>query len=75
MAGNSWLGMSQWYIAAETPPHLTCIAPLEGGGDVIREDLCRGGILNLGFMSTIQNTLRGKAVSFLTCIIDLFLIM
>ncbi|KAL1869038.1 hypothetical protein Plec18167_008041 [Paecilomyces lecythidis] len=60
MAGNSWLGMSQWYIAAETPPHLTCIAPLEGAGDVIREDLCRGGILNLGFMSTIQNTLRGR---------------
>ena len=30
MYGNSSLAMSQWWIAAEQPPHLTCIAPWEG---------------------------------------------
>ncbi|GAB1216248.1 hypothetical protein ATERTT37_005457 [Aspergillus terreus] len=60
LAGNSWLAMSQWFIAAERPPHLTCIAPLEGASDVVREDLFRGGIWSLGFMSTIQSTLRGR---------------
>ncbi|KAG2419537.1 hypothetical protein HFD88_004333 [Aspergillus terreus] len=60
LAGNSWLAMSQWFIAAERPPHLTCIAPLEGASDVVREDLFRGGIWSLGFMSAIQSTLRGR---------------
>lgn len=52
--------MSQWFIAAEQPPHLTCIAPLEGVADVFREDSFRGGIPRLEFMSVIQNTLRGR---------------
>lgn len=30
MSGNSWLAVSQWFIAAERPPHLTAIAPWEG---------------------------------------------
>lgn len=30
MSGNSWLAVSQWYIAAERPPHLIAIAPWEG---------------------------------------------
>ncbi|CAK7201833.1 hypothetical protein SEUCBS139899_004548 [Sporothrix eucalyptigena] len=44
LVGNSWLGASQWYIAAENPPHLACIAPLEGFSDLYREILCRGGV-------------------------------
>ncbi|KAK1982483.1 Alpha/Beta hydrolase protein [Colletotrichum cereale] len=44
MVGNSWLAMMQWFIAAEQPPHLTCIAPLEGCSDLYRETLCRGGV-------------------------------
>ncbi len=30
MSGNSWLAVSQWFIAAERPPHLVAIAPWEG---------------------------------------------
>jgi hypothetical protein len=28
VAGNSLLAISQWFITAERPPHLACIAPL-----------------------------------------------
>ena len=49
MVGNSWLAMAQWFIAAENPPHLTCIAPLEGCSDVYRETLCRGGVPYMSF--------------------------
>ncbi|KAL3477027.1 Alpha/Beta hydrolase protein [Aspergillus californicus] len=44
LVGNSWLAMAQWFIAAEQPPHLACIAPLEGVSDVYRETVCRGGV-------------------------------
>ncbi|KAH6629745.1 Alpha/Beta hydrolase protein [Boeremia exigua] len=44
--GNSWLGIMQWFIAAEKPPHLKAIAPWEGAGDFYRQTLCRGGIPN-----------------------------
>ncbi|KAH8693345.1 Alpha/Beta hydrolase protein [Phaeosphaeriaceae sp. PMI808] len=47
LAGNSWLACTQWFIAAERPPHLTCILPLEGMSDLYREVLCRGGVPNL----------------------------
>ncbi|KAF7552155.1 hypothetical protein G7Z17_g4501 [Cylindrodendrum hubeiense] len=43
-AGNSWLAMSQWHIAAQQPPHLAAIAPWEGAADFYRDTLCRGGI-------------------------------
>jgi putative CocE/NonD family hydrolase len=49
MMGNSWGAMSQWYIAAERPPHLTCIAPWEGTSDIYREFMCWGGIPEVGF--------------------------
>ncbi|KAJ5564295.1 hypothetical protein N7513_000537 [Penicillium frequentans] len=58
LAGNSWLAISQWFIAAERPPHLACIAPLEGAADLVRESLFRGGIPNIDFLSAIRNTLR-----------------
>jgi uncharacterized protein len=44
MAGNSWLAVTQWLIAAEQPPHLTAIAPWEGFTDVYRDLLAVGGI-------------------------------
>lgn len=43
LAGNSWLAMSQWFIAAEQPPHLAAFAPWEGASDFYRDTLCRGG--------------------------------
>ncbi|KAJ5711468.1 hypothetical protein N7488_005624 [Penicillium malachiteum] len=44
LCGNSWLAVAQWFIAAERPPHLSCIAPLEGASDIYREIICRGGV-------------------------------
>jgi predicted acyl esterase len=44
MFGNSGVAMPQWRIAAEQPPHLACIAPWEGTGDMYRESHFEGGI-------------------------------
>ena len=44
MFGNSGVAMPQWRIAAEQPPHLACIAPWEGTGDLYRESIFEGGI-------------------------------
>ncbi len=44
MAGNSSLAISQWYVAAEQPPHLACIAPWEGLTDLYREIVTNNGI-------------------------------
>ncbi|KAJ6035909.1 Alpha/Beta hydrolase protein [Penicillium herquei] len=61
MIGNSWLATSQWFIAAERPPHLTCILPLEGLSDVYRETLCRGGVPYLPFWTFLRdNGLYGE---------------
>lgn len=62
LVGNSWLAMAQWHIAAERPPHLTCIAPLEGCSDFYRETLNRGGVPYRPFWSFLaQHGLFGKA--------------
>ncbi|KAJ0418326.1 Alpha/Beta hydrolase protein [Aspergillus carlsbadensis] len=58
--GNSWLGRSQWYIAAERPPSLKCIAPLEGSGDLYREIHVRGGIACTPFLEWMMGNLRGR---------------
>ena len=63
LAGNSWLAVSQWFIAAQQPPHLTAIAPLEGSGDMLREMLVRGGVPNFGFLNMIQDSLPRKTSS------------
>lgn len=44
LGGNSWLAISQWFIAAENPPHLAAIAPFEGLTDAYRDQHRRGGI-------------------------------
>jgi len=56
MFGNSGVAMVQWRIAAEQPPHLVCIAPWEGTGDLYRESLFEGGILGMfseGIISSV----------------------
>jgi putative CocE/NonD family hydrolase len=60
LVGNSWLAMAQWLIAAEQPPSLTCIAPLEGCSDFYRETLCRGGVPNIPFWQLICSSLFGE---------------
>jgi predicted acyl esterase len=49
LSGTSALAMSQWFIAAEQPPHLACIAPWEGISDLYRESLYEGGVPNIMF--------------------------
>jgi uncharacterized protein len=60
MAGNSWLAIAQWYIAAQRPPHLTAIAPWEGQADWYRDGLFPGGIPEPGFAGTICKTVHGN---------------
>ena len=58
--GNSGVGMTQWRIAAEQPPHLTCIAPWEATGDMYRESFAFGGIPSAQFNEGIMNSLANK---------------
>jgi hypothetical protein len=60
MAGNSWLAVSQWFIAAEKPPHLAAIAPWEGFSDHFRDTGNRGGIPAPAFPEAIIQTFAGK---------------
>ncbi|KAJ5769548.1 alpha/beta-hydrolase [Penicillium odoratum] len=61
LVGNSWLGMAQWFIAAERPPHLKCIAPLEGASDMYRELWCRGGIPQWPFWEFLAQVMCGRS--------------
>jgi predicted acyl esterase len=60
LSGNSWLAISQWFIAAERPPHLAAIAPWEGWSDAYREDVGRGGIQDFGFCEYVTSKMRGR---------------
>ncbi|KAJ5355920.1 alpha/beta-hydrolase [Penicillium concentricum] len=60
LVGNSWLAVAQWFIAATRPPHLKCIGPLEGAGDLYRDVLCRGGIPQTPFWDFLSGVLRGR---------------
>ena len=59
MFGNSGVAMSQWRVAAECPPHLTCIAPWEATGDQYRESIMEGGIPGF-FGGSIVIAAQGK---------------
>ena len=63
LVGNSWLAMAQYHIAAQQPPHLKCIAPLEGLSDMYRESLCRGGVPSPIFFRAIMQCLSGQRVA------------
>ncbi|KAH7405702.1 Alpha/Beta hydrolase protein [Phaeosphaeria sp. MPI-PUGE-AT-0046c] len=60
MVGHSWLAMAQYHIAAQQPPHLKCIAPLEGISDIFNEAFCRGGISSANFFNLIVSMLKGS---------------
>ena len=59
ICGNSWLAISQWFIAAEQPPHLAAIAPWEGWTDLFRCDVVRGGIPDIGFNEHMLSLFAG----------------
>lgn len=57
LAGNSHLGIVQWFIASLRPPSLKAIAPWEAAGDLYREQFVRGGVWDSGlfdFITIIQ---------------------
>lgn len=58
--GNSYLAISQWFVAAEQPPHLAAIAPWEGMSDIYRDLVVRGGIPDFPFPRTLETSLVGK---------------
>ena len=61
MSGTSYLAISQWFTAAEQPPHLTAISPWEGFSDVYRDLVMRGGMRDTGFAERLQkNSFAGK---------------
>ena len=54
MSGTSYLAVSQWFAAAEQPPHLVAINPWEGVSDVYRDLVMRGGMPDTGFARQLQ---------------------
>lgn len=54
MSGTSYLAVSQWFTAAEQPPHLSAINPWEGVSDVYRDLVMRGGMPDTGFARQLQ---------------------
>ena len=58
--GNSYLAISQWFVAAEQPPHLAAIAPWEGMSDIYRDLVARGGIPDFGFPHMLSRSFVGK---------------
>lgn len=58
MAGLSYPGISQLFVAGETPPGLAAISPMSVIADTATSTLMPGGILNNGFaVSWITNVL------------------
>ncbi|WP_019554971.1 CocE/NonD family hydrolase [Propionispira raffinosivorans] len=71
-AGTSWLGVGQWFIAAERPPHLAAIAPWEGMGDVYRFCFGDGGIPDAAFISWLmKNTPSETCIEDIVAMVDL----
>jgi hypothetical protein len=59
MSGTSYLTISQWYTAAEQPPHLAAIAPCEGMSDIYRDLTIRGGIPDHPFSERLTTSFVG----------------
>ncbi|MDO4154072.1 MAG: CocE/NonD family hydrolase [Clostridia bacterium] len=56
MSGNSWLAISQWFVAAQKPKHLAAIAPWEGLNDCYREIATRGGVMMPEFIKMLSDS-------------------
>ena len=61
MSGTSYLAASQWFTAAEQPPHLVAINPWEGMSDTYRDLAIRGGMPDSGFARQLRDySFRGR---------------
>ncbi|MGN1032994.1 MAG: CocE/NonD family hydrolase, partial [Intestinibacter sp.] len=56
MSGNSWLAISQWFVAAQHPKHLAAFAPWEGLNDCYREVATRGGVMMPEFIKMLTDS-------------------
>lgn len=54
MSGTSYLAFSQWFTAAQQPPHLAAINPWEGLSDAYRDLVMKGGMPDLHFTKRLQ---------------------
>lgn len=54
LSGTSYLAWSQWFIAAEQPPHLAAINPTEGLSDGYRDLAFIGGIPDKNFIERLN---------------------
>ena len=63
--GESYYGTAQWYMAAEKPPHLACIAPYDGHIDIYNGWAYTGGIpcdfMSLWWNGTVRPINRDPA--------------
>ena len=59
-SGNSYLAISQWFVAAEQPPHLAAIAPWEGMSDIYRDLVMRGGVPDYAFSKQVSTSFVGN---------------
>lgn len=59
-AGNSYLAITQWFIAAERPTHLAAIAPWEGFYDAYHQSLVPGGIPDIGMEQMVESLMKGR---------------
>ncbi|AMM20201.1 hydrolase [Frondihabitans sp. PAMC 28766] len=55
MSGTSYLAATQWFAAAERPPHLAAINPWEGISDTYRDLVMRGGMPDTGFARQLRD--------------------
>ncbi|MDB5535172.1 MAG: hydrolase [Devosia sp.] len=60
MTGTSYLAAAQWYTAAEQPPHLAAINPVEGFNDIYRHLVQRGGMPDHAFFRVLETNYAGK---------------
>lgn len=56
LGGVSYLAITQWFAAAERPPHLAAINPWEGVSDLYREHVFHGGIPEHKFIEFLAFT-------------------
>jgi predicted acyl esterase len=50
MLGDSYFAIMQWLVALQRPPHLACIAPVDGCTDFYRDFAWKGGLFNSKFI-------------------------
>ncbi len=56
MSGNSWLAISQWFVAAQNPKHLAAIALWEGLSDCQMEVAARSGVPMPEFVKMLSDS-------------------